>query len=98
MSRVFQGDFPVHLQHDADAAEAKQRIATLGRENNRRTQRRAFSSRFLCRIATCHLYLQDLLVFGYSCRIFDTDSKAEWLASEGHLIPWHSDSSLRIDR
>jgi hypothetical protein len=44
------------------------------------------------------LYLQDLLVFGYSCRIFDTDSKAEWLASEGHLIPWHSDSSLRIDR
>ncbi|CAG7721991.1 unnamed protein product, partial [Allacma fusca] len=43
---------------------------------------------------------EELFVFGYSCKVFRDDEKAEWVDDGKHLIPWmgDADSGLFIDR
>lgn len=40
----------------------------------------------------------DLLVFGYSCKLFRDDAKAILEDSGQLLIPWMGDNSLMVDR
>ncbi|KAB7496494.1 Splicing factor, suppressor of white-apricot-like protein [Armadillidium nasatum] len=41
---------------------------------------------------------EELLIFGYSCKLFRDDEKALSLENGEHLIPWMGDSKLMIDR
>lgn len=41
---------------------------------------------------------EDLLVFGYACKLFRDDEKALYIDQGKHLIPWMGNDSLRIDR
>lgn len=40
----------------------------------------------------------DLLIFGYACKIFRDDEKALHIDQGKHLIPWMGDNNLKIDR
>lgn len=40
----------------------------------------------------------ELLVFGYACKLYRDDSKAIMENSGQLLIPWMGDSSLMVDR
>ncbi len=42
--------------------------------------------------------VDDLLVFGYGCKLYRDDSKALLEDSGQLLIPWMGDTSLMIDR
>ncbi|XP_050311906.1 protein suppressor of white apricot [Anthonomus grandis grandis] len=42
--------------------------------------------------------LDQLLVFGYSCKIFRDNEKALYIDQGKHLIPWMGQDSLKIDR
>lgn len=57
----------------------------------------------ILRKAKTHQYpaeksLDDLLIFGYACKIFRDDEKARYVDQGKHLIPWMGDNSLKIDR
>lgn len=41
---------------------------------------------------------QELLMFGYGCKLFRDDDKAKMIDQGKHLIPWMGDSTLKIDR
>ncbi|KAA0184534.1 hypothetical protein HAZT_HAZT003335 [Hyalella azteca] len=41
---------------------------------------------------------EELLVFGYSCKLFRDDEKAQFIESGSHLIPWMGDTTMMIDR
>ena len=40
----------------------------------------------------------ELLVFGYQCKVYRDDEKAKYIDGGKHLIPWMDDPSLFIDR
>ena len=41
---------------------------------------------------------EELLVFGYTCKLYRDDTKAIMEDSGQLLIPWMGDSSLMVDR
>lgn len=41
---------------------------------------------------------EDLLIFGYACKLFRDDDKAKHIDQGKHLIPWMGDNLLKIDR
>ena len=41
---------------------------------------------------------EELLVFGYSCRLYRDDETAQAEENGAFLIPWMGDPSLMIDR
>lgn len=41
---------------------------------------------------------EDLLVFGYTCKLFRDDEKALYIDQGKNLIPWMGDETLKIDR
>ena len=41
---------------------------------------------------------EELLVFGYACKLFPYDEKAALIETEKHLIPWMGDENVMIDR
>lgn len=42
--------------------------------------------------------LDEILVFGYACKIFRDDEKASDIERGKHLIPWNGNTSILIDR
>jgi hypothetical protein len=42
--------------------------------------------------------VEDMMVFGYQCKLYRDDVKAELESSGSLLIPWMGDSSLMVDR
>ena len=41
---------------------------------------------------------KDLFVFGYHCKLYRDDEKAELVNNGALLIPWMGDTSLMVDR
>lgn len=42
--------------------------------------------------------VDDLFVFGYTCKLYRNDDKARLINTGKHLIPWMGDTDLLIDR
>lgn len=42
--------------------------------------------------------LEELLVFGYACKLFRDDDKARFIDQGKHLIPCMGDEGIRVDR
>lgn len=40
----------------------------------------------------------ELLVFGYACKVFRDDERANFHEKGKHLIPWMGDKNIMIDR
>lgn len=70
--------------------------------NDRRTIKGIQSESGILRKAkpqhTADAHLDDLLVFGYACKIFRDNDRASEIDHGKHLIPWMNDPSLKIDR
>ena len=41
---------------------------------------------------------KNLLIFGYGCKIFRDDDKAQFIDQGEHLIPWMGNNNHKIDR
>ena len=47
----------------------------------------------------CHnQYKEELIVFGYSCKLFRDDFSAKAIDRGQSLIPWNGDETVMIDR
>lgn len=42
--------------------------------------------------------VEELLVFGYACKIFRDNERARHIDHGKHLIPWMGDNTMKIDR
>lgn len=49
-------------------------------------------------IASSGQQMDELFVFGYSCKLFRDDDKAREIDHGTHLMPWMGDETLLIDR
>ncbi|RDD37811.1 Splicing factor, suppressor of white-apricot-like protein [Trichoplax sp. H2] len=71
-----------HERHSGRGSEMKYQATGRGKKNDRNLEDN----------------LDDLLVFGYSCKLYRDDEKAQMINEGGLLIPWMGNDSLMIDR
>jgi hypothetical protein len=61
-------------------------------------KKRAIIARNLAESANKNEDLKDLYVFGYQCKLFRDDERAQFIDQGKHLIPWMDNDKLLIDR